>query len=649
MIVVKVQYSNGKTEEFPLGDGTHKIGRAQDNGLVLQDKIVSRHHAELVVQGEQGIIRDTKSSSGIYVNDVHVTETQVKPGDRIHIGQCVLLLTKADDDKKSEGSKSHTTGEKHPQEEEKVPQEKIGRLELLSPQGSPTPVLLDKKQMTLGRVPECHIHIPDKQVSREHAKICFVQEGYVLENLRDNNKTYVNDKEITKHPLVDGDIIRIGLFQYRFTTTSPSAPTPPGPHPRKRWPLLSIFILIILVVCGCLGYYFAKKEGVVSSIINKIWGTDTNVPTTAINVPYISVSVTRLQKRTFTSILEESGDIAPEQKIPVIPKVNVPIKKILVKEGEKITKDQMLFTLEDKFLKKELENTEALLEKLRRVLDETSKAEPLVGKKVSLTETGVSVAKINLKLGKGTEKEVLEAEQKRLEALKEHSDIKSRLRAIRDEEMKNVSFKIDTLKDQIRETVIRAPINGTVVQLTAIEDSLPQGPLLLILSKEIFASFNVSQIDIQKVWPGQKAFVVSPAYPDNVFSGMVTEIGQAFRIVDRTTAVKVQLENAGDKLRPGNSVTVKLLLGEHKDVPAVSKDAVFSGSYIYIVKEDPKSDKGKKLGKAYKIDVKTGYYDKNFYELDSSILQKLDWQTWIVIEGLFNLHDQDPVEIVTQK
>jgi hypothetical protein len=68
------------------------IGRAADNGLVLDDGRVSRHHARL--QGRRGtlVLADLGSTNGSFVNDERVTEIALGEGDRIRLGDTVLLV-----------------------------------------------------------------------------------------------------------------------------------------------------------------------------------------------------------------------------------------------------------------------------------------------------------------------------------------------------------------------------------------------------------------------------------------------------------------------------------------------------------------------------------------------------------------------------
>ena len=81
--------------------------------------------------------------------------------------------------------------------------------------------------ITIGRGEECEIHLPDRQVSRAHARIAWNGEAYALEDLDSKNGTHVNGAEVqsTSIPLNDGDEIQIALrFKLAFVDAEQTAP-----------------------------------------------------------------------------------------------------------------------------------------------------------------------------------------------------------------------------------------------------------------------------------------------------------------------------------------------------------------------------------------------------------------------------------------
>ncbi len=84
--------------------------------------------------------------------------------------------------------------------------------------------------VVLGRDAACDIVIPDRQVSRYHARITPTKEGMILEDLGSKNGTHCNGMPITA-PVVlqDGDVVQIALAQkFQFLTSDATMPLSEG-------------------------------------------------------------------------------------------------------------------------------------------------------------------------------------------------------------------------------------------------------------------------------------------------------------------------------------------------------------------------------------------------------------------------------------
>ncbi len=74
-------------------DGTPlTLGRAPDNGLVIADPRISRHHARLQARRGTLVITDLGSTNGSRVNGIRVDECVLGSGDRVILGDTVLLV-----------------------------------------------------------------------------------------------------------------------------------------------------------------------------------------------------------------------------------------------------------------------------------------------------------------------------------------------------------------------------------------------------------------------------------------------------------------------------------------------------------------------------------------------------------------------------
>ena len=73
---------------------------------------------------------------------------------------------------------------------------------------------LVNSELIIGREESCDIVIPDRQVSRQHARIYPSNEGVFLEDLGSKNGTYLNSQRIVNpQQLHEGDEIRIAFTQ----------------------------------------------------------------------------------------------------------------------------------------------------------------------------------------------------------------------------------------------------------------------------------------------------------------------------------------------------------------------------------------------------------------------------------------------------
>ncbi len=68
--------------------------------------------------------------------------------------------------------------------------------------------------LTIGRDPSCEIVIPDRQVSRYHARLTRTEDGVLLEDLSSKNGSFYKGHRVTEPVrLEDGDPLQIALVQ----------------------------------------------------------------------------------------------------------------------------------------------------------------------------------------------------------------------------------------------------------------------------------------------------------------------------------------------------------------------------------------------------------------------------------------------------
>jgi chromosome segregation ATPase len=81
-----VRSQDGHEVVHVLGRKT-TIGRTPDNDLQIDASFISRHHAVLLLNGNQTIIEDLNSTNGVYVNGHRSTRETLNDGDLVMIGK----------------------------------------------------------------------------------------------------------------------------------------------------------------------------------------------------------------------------------------------------------------------------------------------------------------------------------------------------------------------------------------------------------------------------------------------------------------------------------------------------------------------------------------------------------------------------------
>jgi chromosome segregation ATPase len=81
-----VRSQDGHEVVHVLGRKT-TIGRTPDNDLQIDASFVSRHHAVLLVTGQQTVIEDLNSTNGVLVNGQRISREVLNDGDQVMIGK----------------------------------------------------------------------------------------------------------------------------------------------------------------------------------------------------------------------------------------------------------------------------------------------------------------------------------------------------------------------------------------------------------------------------------------------------------------------------------------------------------------------------------------------------------------------------------
>ncbi|HEX8991103.1 MAG TPA: FHA domain-containing protein [Anaerolineales bacterium] len=173
---------------FNLTADRVRIGRLEDNDIVLSNQFVSRHHAELERRGaDYYLIPSSNISNSLILDGQPVMEpVALHHGAKIRIGGY-------------------------------APSE-IVTLDYLSPEkqlGGQRIRFSENKIMRIGRNPDNDIVLPAPTVSQYHAEVEKIGQRYRLHDLRSSNGTFLNGKSVSGETWVHpGDAIQIGPYRF---------------------------------------------------------------------------------------------------------------------------------------------------------------------------------------------------------------------------------------------------------------------------------------------------------------------------------------------------------------------------------------------------------------------------------------------------
>ena len=90
--VLRICAADGGERTVEVDGSPLTIGRSRDNGLVLGDARVSRHHGRLQARHGTLVYTDLGSTNGSRVNGIRVDEIVLGEGDRLQVGDTVLVV-----------------------------------------------------------------------------------------------------------------------------------------------------------------------------------------------------------------------------------------------------------------------------------------------------------------------------------------------------------------------------------------------------------------------------------------------------------------------------------------------------------------------------------------------------------------------------
>jgi len=145
---------------------------------------------------------------------------------------------------------------------------------------------------------------------------------------------------------------------------------------------------------------------------------------------------------------------------------------------------------------------------------------------------------------------------------------------------------LQTAKDAMQDTHVRAPINGTVLELDAVLGTVISSPtndvgggtviLKMANLDTVQVSALVDETDVGKVQPGVAVTISVDAFPHRTFDGIVLKIEPQAQVSQNVTMfpVEVNIPNPEHVLKPGMNTEVEIHIGQRQGVLAVPNAAL---------------------------------------------------------------------------
>jgi len=208
------------------------------------------------------------------------------------------------------------------------------------------------------------------------------------------------------------------------------------------------------------------------------------------------------------------------------------------------------------------------------------------------------------------------------------------------ETAKNVAEAVlDIAGFNLKHSTITATENGTILKRLVQEEEIiaPGYPVFLFGTTGSWKiKAGLSDRDFVRIHPGDQAKVTFDAYPDTVFSAVVSQVGEAANPMTGTYKVELDLQQAPERLASGFVANVEIIPSRKQPYTLVPIGAMVEAEghtgYVFTVNS---------TGKAQKVKVEIAAVQGDRI----AVSKGLETITKIVTEGAAYLSEGDSVDI----
>ncbi|WP_028315999.1 efflux RND transporter periplasmic adaptor subunit [Desulfatibacillum aliphaticivorans] len=297
---------------------------------------------------------------------------------------------------------------------------------------------------------------------------------------------------------------------------------------------------VLLMVCGAAFIVFAARNFLSAP-----------KPPSQERSPFQTAMV---NKGAVETLVSSTGTLAAVGTVEVGTQVSGTIDRVLADYNDKVTKGQILAEMDTSLFEASIKQADAALAqakaKLRQAKAEYDRNKPLFEKGHLSAQEFLTYE---------TEKETAAASVLSSQAA------------------------LDTAKTNLRNAVIKSPIDGTVIE-RAIEEGQTVAasystPTLFLIAEDLSdmqIEAAVDESDIGQIREGMPVRFTVQAYPDDEFTGVVLQIRLNPEVVSNvvTYTVVIEAPNETGTLLPGMTATIEFIVQQIKDQLLVPNSAL---------------------------------------------------------------------------
>lgn len=314
------------------------------------------------------------------------------------------------------------------------------------------------------------------------------------------------------------------------------------------------------------------------------------------------VSVRQIQADTFDHYIEVQGDVMTDQNIVIYPEFSGILKKIHVKMGDRVSEGQLMATIDDGGLRKQLQAAESQAELAKTTFE---RQERLWKKDI------------------GSEMQFLNAKTQAESSQKQ----------------------VEQLREQLAKAQVKAPFSGIVDDIIADEGQLlapGQSPIIRVVNlSKMYVKSDVPETYLSTVSRGKKVMVYLPVL-DTTIIATITKVSNYISPDNRTFKIEIDLPSKNNMIKPNLMAKVKINDYRNEQAILVPQGLISENSegsqYLYKAK----MSRDGKTAVTEKVIIKTGLKQGDMIEVKEGLMAN----DFVIKEGARTVKDQQEVEII---